>query len=294
VSLEGDLPGTDSGPVAAASVQAAASFLPQGSYTTLRTYGRTGVIELESHLQRLEDSARRLGHHVTLDHRRVRRLLCEILQGQTWEESPESRVRLTVDCSHRVGELWISIEPLPMPSREQYHNGVAAVTRAMHRRNPLAKDSAFISESRDARELISDHINEVLMIGPEGTVLEGLSSNFFGILDGELLTASEGVLPGITRSLILQEAHAAGVPVRLRAIPAGDVVTLDEAFISSSSRGLLPLVEIDGKAIGDGKPGPLTRLLGERYLARVEKEIDWLCSPDEQEDGEKSSLHRLL
>jgi branched-chain amino acid aminotransferase len=285
---------TDPDPVVAASLQTAGRFLPQGSYTTLRTYGRTGVIELESHLARLEDSARRLGQHVTLDHSRVRDLLCEILHGQTWEQSPESRVRLTVDCSNKVGELWISIEPLPMPSREQYQQGVAAITRAMHRENPLAKDSAFIAASMDARALISEHINEVLMVGPGGTILEGLSSNFFGIREGLLLTASEGILPGITRSLILEEASAAGVPVRLRAIPAGEVATLDEAFISSSSRGLLPLVELDGKPIGDGKPGPLTRMLGDQYLARVEKEIDWLCSARAQEHGEKSSLHRLL
>jgi branched-chain amino acid aminotransferase len=286
---------TDPDPVAAASLQAAGSFLPQGSYTTLRTYGRTGVIELESHLQRLEDSARLLGQHVTLDHARVRHLLCDILHGQEWEESPESRVRLTVDCSDRVGNLWISIEPLPMPSREQYQKGVAALTRAMHRENPLAKDSAFIAASTDARALIGDRINEVLMVGPDGTILEGLSSNFFGIRDGLLLTASEGVLPGITRSLILQEADAAGVPVRLQAILASQATSLDEAFISSSSRGLLPLVEIDGELIGDGNPGPLTRMLGDRYLARVEREIDWLCSsPQEQDNGNRTSLHRLL
>ncbi|MDQ4075998.1 MAG: aminotransferase class IV [Chloroflexota bacterium] len=256
---------------------AKSDFLPQGAYTSLRTYGGTGLILLDKHFDRLEESARLLGHPIQLDRAGVRHLLCTLLRETCWEEREESRVRLTMDCSDQIGDLWISLEPLSLPTVQDVTEGVAVLTRPMHRENPLAKDNAFIARSQEAHALIGGRINEVLMVGPTGRVLEGLSSNFFGVQEGLLYTADEGVLPGLTRSLVLEEVERAGIPLRLEAILLGEVETLDEAFISSSSRGVLPVVEIDGQPIGIGKPGPVTQLLRERYEARLQEELEWVC-----------------
>jgi branched-chain amino acid aminotransferase len=264
-------------PEVVGSLSEAGRFLPQGAYTTLRTYGRTGLLALGQHLDRLEETARLLGHPVTLPRDELRRLLCEVLRGLEWEASSETRLRLTVDCAERVGEIWCSVEPLPLPSPEDYVKGVAVLTRPMHRENPKAKDNAFIAASREARALLGPEVNEVLMVGPEGRILEGLSSNFYGVRGGTIWTAEEGVLPGITRSLILEEAARAEIPVELQALTLDQLATLDEAFLSSTSRAVLPIARIDGQQVGAGAPGPLTRQLGQLYEARLQQSVEWLC-----------------
>ncbi len=258
---------------------AAATFLPEGAYTTLRSYGRSGVTQFDEHVQRIEESARLLGCPVRVARAALRRLLCERLRALPWDASQEARVRLTLDCTSaaRGSTLWISVEPLSVPPTEAYVEGVAVLTRPLHRDNPRAKDSAFIAATQGVRQLIGGRINEVLMVDGSGRILEGLSSNFFGVRDGTLITADEGVLPGLTRSLILDEAARAGIPVRLEAILLENMGALHEAFISSTSRAVLPVIEIDGQRVGKGEPGPLTRLLGERYRSRVQDEVEWLC-----------------
>jgi branched-subunit amino acid aminotransferase/4-amino-4-deoxychorismate lyase len=101
-----------------------------------------------------------------------------------------------------------------------------------------------------------------------------MSSNFFGLRDGVIWTAEEGVLAGITRSLALEVADAMGVPVELQGVREDELSMLDEAFITSASRAVLPVVEINGKAVGTGTPGPVTQRLLQGYLERVEAELE--------------------
>ncbi|MGB0387847.1 MAG: aminotransferase class IV [Ardenticatenaceae bacterium] len=265
-----------SAPREAKNLSETGSFLPEGAYTTLRTYRYTGLILLDHHFDRLENTARLLGYPVQLNRSALRDLICQVLRRLAFSGS-ESRLRLTVDCTQQPGEIWISTEPLILPSGRTYRQGTAVVTRSMHRDNPIAKDSAFIAASREARTLKSQRINEVLMVGAEGGVLEGLSSNFFGIRDGTLITADEGVLPGLTRSLILDEVQKAGIPLRFESLPAEELSDLDEAFISSTSRAVLPIVEVDGHSIANGKPGPLTQKIRKLYKARLKTEIERVC-----------------
>jgi branched-chain amino acid aminotransferase len=270
---------------------AGCDFLPQGAYTTFRTYGGTGVILLDEHFDRLEESAHLLGQPVELGRPRLRQILCDLLRAAAAEWSsqrdrmehrtgtaePESRVRLTLDCSQSVGDLWVSIEPLSLPAEAAYQSGASALTRPMQRENPLAKDNTFLEQSRALRTLLGEHINEILMVGPDGRILEGLSSNFFAVREGVLYTAEEGVLPGLTRSLVLDEATTAGIPLRKEGIPLAELPQATEAFISSSSRGVLPIVEIDGQPIGAGIPGPITNTIRHRYNTRLAAEIEPIC-----------------
>ncbi len=258
----------------ALSLNAASAVIPDGGYTTLRTYGKHGVIVLARHFDRLEESAALLGHPITVNRSALRALLCQILQQTPWEES---RVRVTVDCTVTPGELWVSVEPLPLPEETLYKTGVACVTRVMHRENPKAKYTSFISSTQAERQLVQGDINDVLMVGEDGSMLEGLSSNFFAFYRGYLYTADDGVLPGITRTFILDEAERAGVVVRLQAPQLEWLPELDEAFISSASRAILPVTRIDEITIGDGTPGAVSRLLLERYQSRLQREIENVC-----------------
>jgi branched-chain amino acid aminotransferase len=153
----------------------------------------------------------------------------------------------------------------------------------MHRDNPRAKLTQFIATAAAYRAQLEAGVNEMLMIGEDGSILEGLSSNFFGVVGGVLRSANEGVLNGITRSVVLDLAKAAGIPVELRGVRYQDWPTLDECFITSASRGVLPVIQIDEHVIaplrgrrsaGPGQPGPITRRLVQEFTAWVQKELD--------------------
>lgn len=261
-------------PQRAATLNAASALIPDGGYTTLRTYGKSGIIVLAHHFDRLEESAALLGHPIQLNRAALRVLLCEVLQATPWAES---RLRVTVDCTIAPGDLWISVEPLPLPEAALYESGVACITRIMQRDNPKAKYTSFISSSHAERQLVQGDINDVLMVGEDGGILEGLSSNFFAFYRGTLYTAGEGVLPGITRTLLLEEAQRANIPVILEAPRLAWVSEMEEAFISSASRALLPVVRIDEIPIGTGTPGNFSRRLLQLYQTRLEQEIEDVC-----------------
>lgn len=261
-------------PQEAATLNAASAGLPDGGYTTLRTYGKTGVIVLPHHFDRLEESAALLGCPITLNRDALRAVLCEVLTKLPWAES---RVRVTVDCTVERGALWLSAEPLPPVEQTLYETGVACLLRVMQRHTPKAKYTSFITESHAQRQLVTGDINEVLMVGEDGGILEGLSSNFFAFYDGNLYTAGDGVLPGITRTLILEEAVRAQIPIRLIAPDAARLSDFEEAFVSSASRAVLPVTRIESIPIGAGVPGAISRLLLERYQARLEQEIETVC-----------------
>jgi D-alanine transaminase len=104
-----------------------------------------------------------------------------------------------------------------------------------------------------------------------GFVTEGASTNAWIVdKDGRLITRglSHAILPGVTRRVILEAAAEAQLPVLERQFTPDDVKAAREAFISSASGAAVPVVTIDGVQIGEGKPGPLTRRIGELYAHR--------------------------
>ncbi|MGB7480030.1 MAG: aminotransferase class IV [Burkholderiaceae bacterium] len=107
--------------------------------------------------------------------------------------------------------------------------------------------------------------DSVLLTDGAGNIAEGPGFNLFCISNGVLVTPAEGVLEGITRRTVLEMAQALGLPVQLRALPAAELRGAQEAFLSSSGGGVLPVTWVDGRAIGDGAPGPLTRRLADLY-----------------------------
>lgn len=239
----------------------ASTFIPTGAYTTFRTFNRTRVIEINNHFSRLIETAQLAGTPVSIRPDEIRRILKQLLSNSA---SGESRVRLTLDLTQTPGDIYISIEPLAIPPSEAYTSGVKVITKEMHRNNPKAKLSHFISTAGKVRHTLTKDINEVLMVN-NGVVLEGLSSNFFGVRSGEIWTANEGVLSGITRKVILEICAIKGIVVHFQGVPQTEIPNLEEAFISSASRAVLPVVEIDGRRVGGGMPGSITKSLLAAY-----------------------------
>lgn len=238
--------------------------LPEGVYTTMRTYGGRLIPGLSRHLQRLADSVRLLGSEHSLDLAWVRRGIQEVLHAAAL---PEVRLRLTVPMSCR--EVFLGVEPFtPFPA-ELYDRGARCRTSALARRSPEAKSTAFIPRASRARSEAGPGIHELLLLDAAGHILEGSSSNFFTVLDGELRTAGEGVLAGVTRTLILELARDL-LPVREEAVALGDLERASEAFLSSSSREVMPVVQVDETPIGAGIPGTVTIELARRYRVHLE------------------------
>lgn len=259
------------------SLDEASRGLPQGAYTTLRTFGGPAVLRLDEHLARLEESARLSGTEVYLNWPTIRAALHEAI---TAFGTPDTRVRLTLDTTREPGTIYISLEPLRPPQVGGREQGIRVVTRRLQRQNPKAKSTTFLASAGEIRRTLPAGCHEAIMVSADGRLLEGLSSNFFAIRDHELWTAEEGVLSGITRALVLEEAADEGLTIHLEGLPVAELPTLDEAFITSSGRAVLPVVEIDGRPVGSGEPGPITRRLLERYNARVAREVEMLSVRD--------------
>ena len=237
--------------------------LPEGAYTTLRTFDRERIIGLSAHLQRLVDSHALAGRGRALDLPAIRSALRAVLAREGLDAA---RLRLTTPFD---GErVYISIEPFDAYPPKCYACGVRCNTTRLSRDIPRAKLTDFIAPSRAARAEGDPEIHELLLVDAGGRILEGTSSNFFAVLDGILRTAGEGVLEGVTRGLVLAEAEEI-VPIVLDAIVVADLPRLSEALITSSSRDVMPVIQIDQARIGSGEPGPMTRALMARYRARL-------------------------
>jgi branched-subunit amino acid aminotransferase/4-amino-4-deoxychorismate lyase len=167
----------------------------------------------------------------------------------------------------------VSLEPFqPLPAA-LYEEGVAARTLPIHRDNPHSKDTRFIATADRAYRDLPPGVHEGLIVAEDGSILEGLSSNFFAVLEGRLRTEEARVLLGVTRALVLEIAQK-HLPIDLIAVRRRELPASSESFITSVSREILPVVEIDGERIGEGRPGPRTKALREGLAALVEREAE--------------------
>ncbi len=259
------------------TLDALSARLPGGAYTTFRTFEGRKALLLNDHLERLGQTASLAGKPVALDTARLRSALRQVVQHTSAGQN--LRLRLTLDLEVAPGTVYISAEALHTPPPEAYCQGVQATTVTMQRQLPKAKLTRFIARSGPVRQSLPPEVNEAIMADEQGCLLEGLSSNFFAWQAGELWTAEEGVLSGITRSLALECAAALRLPVRLQPARREQIPTFEEAFITSSSRAVLPLRQIDETIVGaaqrpDGAPGPLTRRLMAAYQSRLDALIE--------------------
>lgn len=262
---------TSDGLVALAEGQSpreASASLPQGAYTTFRTHHRSRVLRLSDHVRRLVESARLQGQSGELTAEAMRSAIAAGLDATGFDES---RFRVT----WAPPRLFVSIEPFTPYPESLYRDGVACATVPIHRDNPKSKDTRFIQQAGAAYDRLPDGVHEGLMVDEDGTILEGLSSNFFAIHDGSLWTEEERVLAGLTRTLVLEVA--ADLLPRARALHRAELPLAAECFITSASRGVMPVVRVDHVTIGDGVPGSLTRRIRERYESRVEAEAEDVC-----------------
>lgn len=247
-------------PYKAPSLAAASSLEPDGVYTVARTFQGSRALLFDAHLDRLEESARLSDIPLALDRARLRAALRTALRDAGY---PDAKFRITVPREDPA-QIYLALEPFqPVPAAVQ-QNGVHVQTLPLVRANPVVKTTAWMAVRKPSQEALPAGIYEAILVDQAGYLLEGMSSNFYAVLDGVLYTASGGVLAGITRRAVLELA-ADLAPVRLEAPRVADIPRFEEALLTSSGRGVVPITQIDGVSIGDGAVGPVVRQLRDRY-----------------------------
>jgi branched-chain amino acid aminotransferase len=265
--------------------------LPRGLYTTFTTnHNGTSVLGLTKHLDRLYTPAQTEGIHPSVSPYE----LCQALSKLALDRAPsESRFRILLSASD--GKVYIILQSFKPIPQEIYKKGVKAITADLFRHDPRRKDSSFIAASQAERLKVSGDVYEVLLT-KKGRIYEGMTSNFYVVKNAAqrgwanesdmvnepahnefpeiesgatLITARNGILLGVTRRAILHLARGQGMFIKYRAPSLAE--SFSEAFITSSSRGVVPVVSIDNIRVGEGIVGTWTRRLVQAYGSYVEK-----------------------
>lgn len=264
-------------PAGVREVNDAFDHLPLGIYEGLRTFEHTKFIGLTEHLDRADRSAAGLGWDFRLDRGLLCRSLHEVVSAYP---APDMRVRFDVlsrpiPAGAAASRTVIALAPHTEMPESLLRKGVRVrVVPALRRPRPLIKTADFVVERRVFPTPGPDAFENVL-VSADGELLEGASSSFFFVKNGELRTAGTDVLEGVTRGFVLALARSLGMKVRETAVRLADVHELEEAFLTSSTRGVVPVVGLDGAVIGDGvigdgiigdgAPGPMTNQLRKTY-----------------------------
>jgi branched-chain amino acid aminotransferase len=252
-------------------------------YETIGTaYGR--LFAARDHLDRLARSAERIGLRVP-PRAEIERAITETVAAAG---NPESRVRVIL--TRGVGkldldpatasetQLMVIVFPLGAPTPEMYAKGVAVAVVSITRNSPRAIDPAVKSGNYlnnvlalgEARRRLGAY--EAILCADDGSVAEGSTSNVFVVVGGQVRTPPPevGILDGITRAKVIELARANEVPFAERRFSPDELRAAEEAFITSATRGVLPVTRVDDRPVGAGTPGPVTRRLMSLYdeLAR--------------------------
>lgn len=243
-----------------------------GIYTVTITYNSTQTLMFGAHLDRLEDSAQRENIPLKYDRTRLKSTLRQMILDSGYGDV---RFRITV-ARDTPDEMTLTLEPFTPPSKLLIEQGVRCITsNAAARHNPAAKTTDWIHARRTLESDMPDGIYDTFLLNPDGTILEGLGSNFYAILDGELRTAGEGVLSGISQRIVF-EVHQGIIPLRKDPVHVDEISKFCEAFLTSSSRGIIPVIEIDGIAIGEGTVGEKTKQLRHAYESWMSNQLEEL------------------
>ena len=243
-----------------------------GIFEGIRFYnGR--VFRLEEHIHRLFDSAKAILLNIPWTQEEVCTFTCETVAANGLRDG---YIRLVV--TRGAGELGLNPYLCPKASmfiiastiklypEEHYQNGLAIITCATRRPAPAAlmpqvKSLNYLNNVMAKVEAIQGGALEAVMLNEQGYVAECTGDNIFLIKNGELLTPliSDGALDGITRTVILEIAQKLGVKVQQRSLTRYDIFIADECFLTGTAAEVIPVVSLDRRVIGTGKPGDLTR-----------------------------------
>jgi branched-chain amino acid aminotransferase len=256
-------------------------------YEVIRTYGGR-PFELGAHLARLRHSADRIGLEPRWGAPRTAAEIERTLEASRGGDRPDPDAApwnageryVRVVMTRGAGEIGLDpalavdpvalviAQPLAGPPARAYADGVMAAVVGLRRASPQAIDPSAKTGSHlpnvlALREARAAGAYEALVLDERGFVTEGSSSNVFAVAGGRLATPplAAGILEGVTRGLVLRLARATGVPADERPLRPEDLEGAEEVFITSTIREIVPVVRLGARAVGSGRPGPVTTRL---------------------------------
>jgi branched-chain amino acid aminotransferase len=241
-------------------------------FESLRTYHRR-PFHLDEHLKRLYRSAQLIELDVSYTYEELSRIVLDCIQRNPYEHA-SIRMLVTGGISEdgispaAQNGLAVLITPLAERDMERFERGVSVITTTLTRMTPEAKSSNYVAAIRALKEAARQDASDALFTNEHGHVLEGTKSNFFIFRGDTLVTPRADVLMGVTRNFVLELAKGR-FAIEERPILYDELADIDEAFITSSSKEITPVVKINEHIIGDGKPGPHTRELEQRFIRNV-------------------------
>ncbi|GAC1384896.1 MAG: branched-chain-amino-acid transaminase [Ktedonobacteraceae bacterium] len=244
------------------------------AFEALRTYNRR-PFHLDEHLNRLYRSAELIEMALPWSREHISEIVQEIIQRNAYKHAS---VRLLVtggeteDSILPVGKPTLAVLITPLGERDmaRFALGYKLITTNLQRVTPEAKTTSYLAAIRALKEAQRHAATDALFVNEQGHVLEATRSNFFVFRGNTLVTPRTGVLIGITRNVVLELARGR-FPIEERPILLEELPYVDEAFITASSREIMPVVQIDEVSIGDGKPGERTYELERRFIEMVEQ-----------------------
>jgi branched-chain amino acid aminotransferase len=247
-------------------------------YETLRTYQGKPFL-FSRHFARLQHSAQ--GLHLNLpwsSEQTFEQIQRTLIPG-------ECRIRLVV--TRGVGPLAadpetctdpsaiIIVVPLGALPQQIYSDGVDVVISSVRRSQRLAdlKSGSLIHQVLAYREAKEKKAFEAILLTADEKLSDGITSNIYLVRDGKLMTPSHdaGIVEGITRGVILDISRRMGLPVVEGFFPVSEIHNADEMFLTSTTREVVPIVKVDERAVGSGRPGPVTKRLLDAYRSEVQR-----------------------
>lgn len=253
-----------------ASMDSGSQGLTSGVYTTFRTYQQNKVLCLNEHYERLEKSAKLQGYIRELDRSFLTNSLKEITNTY---QGKDIRLRIHWSLTEFENSVFLMSEEFSPYPLSLYKKGVAVVTIELSRSNPLSKATDFINSTSELRTETPSNIHEYLMVSQSGEILEGLTSNVFCLSNGRVHTADDGILHGITRNIVLEAINHFQIPLTTRGFNIGQASNVQEVFLTSVSRGIMPVTRLNGNKVGSGKPGSVTVKVSEEFLRIIQSEL---------------------
>ena len=233
-----------------------------GVFDLLRTLNGKPLF-LKEHIMRLEDSARRIGIALPWSRTELIRVVMEVLHRNSFKES-NIRIVVTAGSSpdyltpQGKPRLLVLVTRAPALPTRWYTDGVKIITFFSERNIPGAKSIDYVPATIALKQARDQNAIEAVYVDRNGQVLEGTTSNLFAFFNGTLVTPDSGILNGVTRKTVLDLAEKRG-PVDLRDLGLAELLTADEVFLTGTNKMIVPVVQVDDTAIGDGRPGRHTQ-----------------------------------
>jgi branched-chain amino acid aminotransferase len=244
------------------------------AFEALRTYDQH-PFHLDEHLTRLYRSAELIELEIPWSREYVATIINDVIRRNNYKHGA---IRILVtggeseDSILPIGKplLAVLISQLPERDMQRFAQGYKLITTAFQRTAPEAKTTNYLVAIRALKEAARRNATDALFVNKQDHVLEATRSNFFIFRGDTLVTPGKGILMGITRNVVLKLA-VGRFHIEERPILLEELAQADEAFITSSSKEIMPVVQIDDVTIGKGESGPRTYELEQRFIALVER-----------------------